>query len=201
VDELQAHPNAVLVYPWYRGISYEGEELYQYLHSFDTVGMSAWRRVEAVTRMRGVGSRIYGCFRLAAMRRVRVHPCAWWDRLYLTSLAAHGEFVQVERVLWSRRHADFRRELDETGLAVRMLQHQFRTVHAGGRVPVHCRIPTLWHLACLVSDLAVAPPDGVYTPARVAVGVYAAMKHLGGMRTNLLAEMTLAFRGAAGVSR
>jgi len=193
VDVLDANPRAVLAYPWYGGVSLTGEELYRQAMSFETAGLSVLQRVAEVTRMRGGGSRIYGCFRREAMQRVRVHPCAWWDRLFLTSLAVHGEFIQIERVLWHRRHSTWGKTVDKAGLALSTLKHQLRTVHPGGKVPVYCRIPTLWHLACLGYDLAIAPPDHVYSLRRMAVAGYAMGKHLSRMKEQLRVEVALAF--------
>jgi len=196
IDAFDEHPNAVLAYPWYGGISMAGDELYRHRASFNTLGMNVWQRIAAVTDMRGGGSRIYGCFRREALRQVRVHPCAWWDRLFLTSLAAHGEFVQIERVLWFRRHSNWRETSDKSTLVLRTLQHQLRTIHPNGKPPIHCRIPTLWHLVCLIYDLAVAPPDGIYSPKRIGIALYAITKHFDRMKEHFRIEANLAFRGA-----
>lgn len=186
---LEDHPRAVLAYPWASTIARNGDFIKFKRSSVDTIGLAGSARVAVVAQMESVGMRIYGCFRRSAMRQVRIHPSAWWDRLFLTSMAVVGEFVQVERDLWSRRETrDKQPDVSQNLMMRDALIRQFRTVHRDGQVPLHCRVPTLWHLACFVWDFALAPPRGTYRPTTAALGVYAGWKHLRYMKYHLCIE-------------
>jgi glycosyltransferase involved in cell wall biosynthesis len=188
---LEDRPHAVLTYPWTVMISRSGDVIKRNRSSEDTIGLDGYARVSVVAQMDSIGARIYGCFRRSAMREVRIHACAWWDRLFLTSMAVMGEFVQIERELWSRRETQERpsRVSQPKALMTRdALIRQFRTVHHEGHVPLYCRVPTLWHLACLVLDFALAPPYGTYDRTKAALGSYASWRHLRHMKYHLRIE-------------
>lgn len=194
---LEDHPRAVLAYPWVLTITREGEIVKRNRASYDTVDLDSYARVSVVAGMEAIGARIYGCFRRSAMQGVRIHPCAWWDRLFLTSMAVMGEFVQIDRELWSRRENQNTRPLvsQPKALITRdTLIHQFRTVHRQGHVPFYCRVPTLWHVACLIGDLALAPPNGNYGRTKAAVGCYASYRHLRHMKYHLRIEVAVLLR-------
>lgn len=194
---LEDHPRAVLAYPWALTISRDGDIVKTNRSSKETVGLDGYARVAAVAHMDLVGMRIYGCFRRSAMREVRVHPCAWWDRLFLTSMAVIGEFVQIERELWTRRETQdgpLRVSQPKALMTRDALIRQFRTVHREGRVPLYCRVPTLWHLACLAGDFILASPDGTYRKKNVAVGCYAIWRHWRHMKYHLRIETAVLLR-------
>ena len=177
---LEDHPRAVLAYPWALTISRDGDIVKTNRSSKETVGLDGYARVAAVAHMDLIGMRIYGCFRRSAMREVRIHPCAWWDRLFLISMAVIGEFVQIERELWSRRETQYRPpggSHPKSLMTRNALIRQFRTADREGCVPLYCRVPTLYHLACLVGDFILAPPDGTDRKKTTALGCYAIWRH------------------------
>jgi glycosyltransferase involved in cell wall biosynthesis len=192
---LEDHPRAVLAYPWVTTISRSGDFVKRKRSSEDTIGLDGYARVSVVAQMESIGMRIYGCFRRSAMREVRVHPCAWWDRLFLISMAVIGEFVQIERELWSRRETRDNPPNVSQNLIIRdALIRQFRTVHRDGHVPLYCRVPTLWHLACLIGDFALAPPYRAYSRTKAALGCYASWRHLQYMKYHLRIEAAVLLR-------
>ena len=194
---LEDRPRAVLAYPWSVTISRSGDIIKRNRFSEDTIGLDGYARVSVIAQMDAIGIRIYGCFRRSAMREVRIHPCAWWDRLFLISMAVMGEFVQIERELWFRRETEdksTRASRPKTLMTADALIRQFRTVHHEGHVPIYCRVPTLWHLACLLGDLALAPPHGTYDRSKAALGCYASWRHLWNMKYHLRIEAAVLFR-------
>ncbi len=104
--ELDAHPEAVLAYPYTVRIDEAGAEFPTRERRFDTAGVG-----DAVTRVRrcardlsGAGELVYGLFRRDALERCGPFPLvALPDRLLLVRLAYEGEFHQVSRRLWYRR--------------------------------------------------------------------------------------------------
>jgi hypothetical protein len=105
VEELEAHPEAVLAYPLDIGIDADGRK-FRDPWRFQTAGMSFLgpRFVTATWGMKA-GCMVYGLQRVHALERCGVfRPVIVPDRLLLTELAIIGEFRQVDEVLWSRRY-------------------------------------------------------------------------------------------------
>jgi glycosyltransferase involved in cell wall biosynthesis len=104
VEELDAHPEAVLAYPMSVRISGTGEAIRE-AWEFDTAGIaSPRRRLRATYRGISSGSIVYGLFRADALERAGVYRHVLSpDRLVLTELALQGEFRQAKQVLWERR--------------------------------------------------------------------------------------------------
>ena len=74
------------------------------------------------------------------------------------------------------------------------LIRQFRIVHPEGRAPLYCRVPTLWHLACLVEDFILAPPDGTHRKKKAALGCYAILGRWRHMKYHLRIEAAVLLR-------
>jgi glycosyltransferase involved in cell wall biosynthesis len=105
VQELEAHPEAVLAYPLDVGVDADGEE-FRGPWRFATTGIPApgQRFTTAVWGMKA-GNMVYGLHRVDALERCGVYrPVIVPDRLLLAELAMIGEFRQVDTVLWSRRY-------------------------------------------------------------------------------------------------
>ena len=78
------------------------------MRPFDTVGVTdpIWRLRLAAKGMRA-GDMIYGLHRVEALERAGGFPPTLLpDRLLLGRLALEGQFVQVDRPLWSRRYRE-----------------------------------------------------------------------------------------------
>ena len=105
--ELEAHPEAVLAYPFAVRMDDEGSEYPTRPHRFDTVGSAGpAERLRRTSRgLAAAGDVIYGLFRRDVMARCGPFPLVVLpDRLYLIRLALEGEFRQVPRRLWYRRY-------------------------------------------------------------------------------------------------
>ena len=147
VDELEAHPEAVLAYPLDVGIGPAGEQLHE-PRRFATAGMTSVRpRFVSATLGMKPGNMVYGLYRVDALERCGVfRPVIFPDRLLLTELAMLGEFRQVEEVLWSRRH-------NPRTMPIRARQ---RLTFFPDGLPLYARIPwPLVHGATLTWDVAV----------------------------------------------
>jgi glycosyltransferase involved in cell wall biosynthesis len=105
VEDLEAHPEAVLAYPLDIGIDAAGEKLRDPWR-FATAGIPHLRpRFVSATWGMKAGCMVYGLHRVDALERCGVfRPVIVPDRLLLTELAMIGEFRQVDQVLWSRRY-------------------------------------------------------------------------------------------------
>lgn len=171
VMALDGRSGAVLAYPHFGMIDDRGTRVGDHLVRFDTSGRSVGKRMRLVTdRMRGSGSKVYGLYRRAALDKVRIRTTVWWDRLFLLELAAVGEFVQVNEVLWWRRYKGVTRtrieapDIGKFGLippglstkdtVIRQLKISFKD----GRPPFLMRMATLANAGLLLVDLVFAPP-------------------------------------------
>lgn len=171
VRALEGRPNAVLAYPYFGMIDDRGRRVGDHLVRFDTCGRGVAQRMRLVTdRMRGSGSKVYGLYRREALDRVRVRTAVWWDRLFLLELAAVGEFVQVDEVLWWRRYKGVLRDdiaapevgkfgLIPAGLSTKdTVIRQLRISFEDGKPPLLMRMATLANAVLLVVDVALMPP-------------------------------------------
>jgi glycosyltransferase involved in cell wall biosynthesis len=106
VAELEAHPEAVLAYPFAVPISEHGADLGRGPRLFDTAGVrDPSARLRLAARWMKAGDLIYGLYRADALRRAGPKPLVLIpDRLLLSRLALEGEFRQVPRRLWYRRY-------------------------------------------------------------------------------------------------
>jgi glycosyltransferase involved in cell wall biosynthesis len=104
VAVLEAHPEAVLAYPYSVRLSGEGE-IVGMSRWFETAGMrSARRRLTLSASRMAPGNMLYGLLRVSALERAGPFPnVVGPDRLLLAHLAVLGEFRQVPQVLWHRR--------------------------------------------------------------------------------------------------
>jgi hypothetical protein len=103
--ELDAHPEAVLAYPFAVRIDDFGSEYPTRERPFETAGLAREERLRRVARdLTGAGELVYGLGRRAALERAGPYPLVVLaDRLHLVRLALEGEFRQVRRRLWYRR--------------------------------------------------------------------------------------------------
>ena len=106
VPELESHPEAVLAYPRMGTISESGEPLRRGPAALDTAGVDDPRqRAELVWQAGGFGYRIYGLFRARALSRCGGPRYVYMpDRLLLFELALYGQYREVPKLLWYRRH-------------------------------------------------------------------------------------------------
>jgi glycosyltransferase involved in cell wall biosynthesis len=130
VDALERSPTAVLAY----GHTYQFDSDRHVVHEvdrFDTVGVhDAQERLAAVLRGIRAGDMVYGVYRREPMRRCGViRSLLLPDRLLLSELSVHGEFVQVPRALRYRR------------VTARATLARQRASLFGGPAPAHARLP------------------------------------------------------------
>ncbi len=107
--ELEAHPEAVLAYGLTRRVDAGGALLDKPPRTFDTAGIAdpLARALKFASEAAGAGDMVYGLMRAAAVRNAGIfRPVIQPDRLLMAELALAGEFRQVPRVLWYRRHAE-----------------------------------------------------------------------------------------------
>lgn len=129
VDQLDAHPEAVLAYPVTQRMTPPGEIIDKGARLFDTAGIAdrraRWRRFcdEGV----GSGDMVYGLMRIEALHQVGVFRTVLRpDRLLAAEMTLHGEIRQVRKPLW------FRRMFEETSIA-----RQRQTLVPPGTAPRH----------------------------------------------------------------
>jgi glycosyltransferase involved in cell wall biosynthesis len=158
VDQLDAHPEAVLAYPVTQRITPGGEAIDKGARLFDTAGIgdrrARWRRFcdEGV----GSGDMVYGLMRVDALKRVGVFRTVLRpDRLLIAEMTLQGEIRQVQQPLW------FRRMFEETSIA-----RQRQTLVLPGTAPASFAWPP-WaqHARVLYREYA-KPPDGAMSIAR-----------------------------------
>jgi hypothetical protein len=106
--ELDAHPDAVLVYPQTLRIDENGAVVDKEPRAFDTSGVT--RRVERWRRFCwngfGSGDMVYGLMRLRALEAAGIfRPVLNPDRMLVAELTLQGEVHQVPEPLWSRRQS------------------------------------------------------------------------------------------------
>jgi glycosyltransferase involved in cell wall biosynthesis len=104
---LDGDPDAVLAYPLTRRIDEQGDEYARQKPPwrFETAGEPDSRaRMRHAFRGMAAGDMIYGLFRVEALRHIGLYrPVLVPDRLLLSELALHGQFVQAPEILWRRR--------------------------------------------------------------------------------------------------
>jgi hypothetical protein len=177
---LDASPAAVLAYPLTERIDADGAPARNGPRTWrcDTSGVQGpWRRCWRAYRCMVAGDMIYGLMRASALEAVggRYRPLLVPDRLLLAELALHGEFVQVEAVLWRRRF---------TGLAD--LERQRRAFWPDGEAPLHMRLPW-WvvHAGIAGWELAILGRDG----ARWRGAAFALLLLVAGARLRLVRRL------------
>jgi hypothetical protein len=107
LDELDAHPEAVMAYPMTRRIAPDGTPLDKTPRQFEATGLAGPRERWSRFCREGTGSgdMIYGLMRIDAMRRVGIFRTALRpDRLLVAEMSLQGAIRQVPHVLWFRRH-------------------------------------------------------------------------------------------------
>ena len=106
VGALDAHPRAVLAYPLNDRIDDDGSPIREPWR-FRTEGTRGrTSRFTTTIRRMVPGDMVYGLFRADALAAAGVlQNVLLPDRLLVAELALHGEFVQVDRLLWHRRGA------------------------------------------------------------------------------------------------
>lgn len=107
VELLDAHPAAVLAYPYSVRVDAEGQVVHV-SRWFDTGDeRSPRRRLTRAASGMAPGNMVYGLFRVSALEQAGPFPYVIGpDRLLLAHLAVLGEFRQVRDALWHRRFAD-----------------------------------------------------------------------------------------------
>jgi glycosyltransferase involved in cell wall biosynthesis len=177
---LDASPTAVLAYPLTTRIDASGKPAYGGPRQWrcDTSGIeNPWLRCWRVYRCMVAGDMIYGLLRTRALDAVggEYKPVLVPDRLLLAELALHGEFVQVEAVLWRRRF---------TGLAD--IQRQRKAFWPEGHAPGYTRLPW-WvvHSVRVAWELAVVGRgDG-----RLRGAAFALLLLVAGLRLRLVRRL------------
>jgi hypothetical protein len=106
--ELDAHPDAVLVYPQTLRIDEDGALVDKEPRVFDTSGTAnareRWRRFS--WNGFGSGDMVYGLMRMRALEAAGIfRPVLNPDRLLIAELTQQGEIRQVQDPLWSRRQS------------------------------------------------------------------------------------------------
>jgi glycosyltransferase involved in cell wall biosynthesis len=160
---LEGRPEAVLAYPLTERISARGDPLEAPSPRFDTQGLTAEQRIQALYEHgRGFGHMVYGLFRAQALRRVGEFPAALApDVLLLWEAALAGVFIQTPEKLWARRFF----EPYDYG---RIMTRQRRTVF--GAPPWHAYLP--WPLpnsARLLWRAALRPGLGGWRRRRLGL--------------------------------
>ncbi|MDA1093218.1 MAG: glycosyltransferase family 2 protein [Acidobacteria bacterium] len=142
VAELDAHPDAVLVYPRNRRIGPDGVINDKRPWEFTTAGIDdVSTRFKQTMRRMSAGNMIYGLGRAAAIRRAGVFRHVLVpDRLLLMELALEGQFRQVPDVLWFRRWYG----------PIFSLQRQRRAFFPNGR-PFYAFVPWWISHACALT--------------------------------------------------
>jgi glycosyltransferase involved in cell wall biosynthesis len=130
VDALERSPAAVLAY----GRTYQFDSDRHVVHEvdrFDTAGIpDVQQRVTAALRRMRAGDMVYGIYRRDPMQRCGViRSLLLPDRLLLTELSVHGQFVYVPRALRYRR-------VTERATLARQRASLF-----GGPAPAYARLP------------------------------------------------------------
>jgi glycosyltransferase involved in cell wall biosynthesis len=108
IAALEANPGNVLAYPLAEAISDDGSRHKRGERRFQTAGViDPLERLRLANGEMHAGDMIYGLYRVDALLRCGPFPATLLpDRLLLARLALEGEFVQVERKLWSRRYRE-----------------------------------------------------------------------------------------------
>ena len=137
VAELDAHPEAVLGYPFTE--RFEGHKDVRWRKGFSTAGVaSAADRLRRGCSSMYAGDMVYGLMRADALARCGVFRRVLGpDRLLMCELAMQGEFREVPDVLWRRR---------VTGSAER---RRHRRAIFPRRAPLHTYL-TPWMVHCAV---------------------------------------------------
>jgi hypothetical protein len=135
VEQLDAHPGAVLAYPLTQRISREGSPLAKPARFFETAGITnvqaRWLALSA-SRSVAAGDMVYGLARVNAMKKAGIfREVLTPDRLLMAELTIQGEILQVPQVLWYRRQF-------ETGSVAR----QRETLFKPGSRPRTASLPT-----------------------------------------------------------
>lgn len=109
IAELDAHPEAVLVYPQTLRVDEAGNLMDKEPRLFDTSGIAdpraRWRHF--CWSGFGSGDMVYGLIRMRALEAAGVfRPVLNPDRLLIAELSHQGEIRQVAEPLWWRRQSD-----------------------------------------------------------------------------------------------
>ncbi len=152
VHTLQAHPDAVLVYP--RRVALDADDLWRGTNrdgyfgwTFETEGVrNPLERMDRGVHGMSAGSMVYGLFRAAVLDPAMLNYVYLPDRLFLSRLALAGEFWQVHEAHYYRRW----------GGAV-TLERQFRGMFPGAsQAPRYLGLPWwLTHAGVLFRDLVL----------------------------------------------
>ncbi len=104
VDELDAHPNAVVAYPLTRIIDGAGLELKEYDDRLDMRQDNPAHRFAASIELIGECNAVFGVMRTAVLRRTaRIGPYPGSDVVLVTELALYGGFHRLSSATFFRR--------------------------------------------------------------------------------------------------
>lgn len=157
IDELDAHPNAVLAYPQTYRLDDAGALVDKEPRNFDTSDIA-----DAGERLRqfawngfGSGDMVYGLMRMRALIAAGVfRPVLNPDRLLIAELLRQGEIRQVLEPLW------FRRQSGSASVA-----RQKASLFAGTPPPRFGWPPSLQHALVLRAEGCTWPVIGTYVIA------------------------------------
>lgn len=157
LEELDAHPAAVLAYPQTLRIDERGALVEKEPRVFETSAVASarerWRRF--CWNGFGSGDMVYGLMRLRALAASGVfRPVLNPDRLLIAELCRQGEIRQVRAPLWFRR---------QSGAA--SVDRQKASLFAGPTPPRFDWPPSLQHAVVLRGEGFTLPMIGTYVVA------------------------------------
>jgi glycosyltransferase involved in cell wall biosynthesis len=164
---LDGDPRVVLAYPLNVGINDVGGTVRDAWH-FETRGISSpEKRLALAIDGMAAGNMVYGMFRSNVLTKCGVYRRVLLpDRLLLSEAALHGEFGQVEEVLWYRRY--------RVGVQPSLARQRAAFFPAGA--PLYAYLPwSLLHSAVLLRELALGnsrPPGLGRVRALALAGQY-----------------------------
>lgn len=104
VHALDAHPEAVLVYPRTRIFSDDPDDGHDYPCTLNVVQDSPYERARHVIERAGLNNAQFGLIRAATLRKTRLNPSHLdGDMVLLMELSLYGKFIAMGETLFCRR--------------------------------------------------------------------------------------------------
>lgn len=165
---LEQHADAVLAYPKNVGIDERGS-VTRDPWKFDSAGVRSPRdRLSHVIEGMAAGNMVYGLFRADVVERCGVYRSVLLpDRLLLAEAAIHGQFIQVDEILWYRRFRE----------GVRPSYARQRAAFFVNGAPAYTYLPW-WsvHTGMLIRSLVIDRPGPM--PVGRTAGLFLALRYL-----------------------